>query len=90
MKLARPLVVLLVAAAGLVAGWAMADRYLVRHRAALFSRRARRRHAALGYLAGRPTPENVRLLRDYVAWEPHPILRRRAQRVIRSLELALG
>lgn len=90
MSVRRPLVVLVATALGVAAGWALADRYLVRHRAALFSRRAIRRHAALGYLAGRPSPENIRLLRDYVAWERHPVLRRRAERVIRSLETALG
>jgi hypothetical protein len=86
----RTLAVLLAAVLGVVAGAALADRYLRHHRAALFSRRAIRRHAALGYLASRPTPENVRVLRDYVVWERHPVLRRRAKRVIRSLEQALG
>jgi hypothetical protein len=88
--LRRSLGVLLATAVGVVAGAALAERYLRHHRAALFSRRAIRRHAALGYIAGRPTAENVRVLRDYVAWERHPALRRRAKRVIRSLEKALG
>jgi len=77
------------AAAGITAGWLLAQRYLDRHRAALFSPRLRRRHAALGYLAGRPGPETVRLLRDYLAWERHPVLRRRARRVARELDRAL-
>jgi hypothetical protein len=73
-----------------VTGWLLAQRYLDRHRAALFSPRLLRRHAALGYLAGRPSPDAVRLLRDYLAWERHPVLRRRAAKVVRELELALG
>jgi hypothetical protein len=34
--------------------------------------------------------EGVRLLRDYVAWERSPVLKRRAEGVIRRMELALG
>lgn len=86
----RPLSVGLAAVAGLAAGWVLAQRYLERHQAALFSPKLRRRHAALGYLAGRPAPDTLRLLRDYLAWERHPILRRRAARVVREFEHALG
>jgi hypothetical protein len=82
--------VVLASAAGLVAGWALSQHYLGRHRSALFSPSIRRRHAALGYLAGRATPETVRLLRDYLTWERHPVLRRRGLRVMRELELAHG
>jgi hypothetical protein len=84
------LLVVAATAAGLAVGWAISGRYLEQHRAALFSPKLRRRHAALGYLAGRPYPETVRLLRDYLAWERHPVLRRRAARLARELELALG
>lgn len=86
----RSLVLAVAASAGVVTGWLLAQGYLERHRAALFSPRARRRHAALGYLAGRPSPEGLRALRDYLAWERHPMLRRRALRVVREVELALG
>ncbi|HEY9383105.1 MAG TPA: hypothetical protein VIP80_06290 [Gemmatimonadales bacterium] len=86
----RSLCVVLAAVAGVAAGWTLAQRYLEQHQAALFSPKLRRRHAALGYLAGRPTPETLRLLRDYLAWERHPVLRRRAGRVVRELEHALG
>lgn len=55
----------------------------------LFSRSPLRRLAALGYLSGRPSLETVRLLRDYVAWEPHAALRRRGERVLRRVELNL-
>ena len=90
MTAARTLMVILASAAGLVAGWALSQQYLGQHRSALFSPSRRRRHAALGYLAGRGTPETLRLLRDYLAWERHPVLRRRGLRVMRELELALG
>ena len=89
MRASRSLVVALSAAIGVAGGWVLAQHYLGRHRAALFSSQPRRRHAALGYLAGRPSPDTVRLLRDYLAWERHPLLRRRAGRVVRELERAL-
>lgn len=55
----------------------------------LFSRSPLRRLAALGYLSGRPSLETVRLLRDYVRWEPRAALRRRGERVLRRVELNL-
>lgn len=90
MTASRSALVALATVAGLLAGWALSRSYLERHRAALFSPGLRRRHAALGYLAGHPGPATVRLLRDYLAWERHPVLRRRATRVMRQLELAAG
>ncbi len=89
MKALRSVVILGAAGLGLVAGWVLAQRYLERHQAALFSNKRRRRHAALGYLAGRPGPETMRLLKDYLAWERHPALRRRARRMVREAERAL-
>ncbi len=86
----RTLFVAIATAAGLLGGWMLAQKYLGAHKAALFSPSLRRRHAALGFLAGRAAPETVRLLRDYLAWERHPVLRRRGLRVVRELELALG
>lgn len=41
-----------------------------------------RRLAALGYLAGRPGPETVLLLAEYVAWERQPLLRRRGRMLL--------
>jgi predicted component of type VI protein secretion system len=86
----RSLWIVLGSAAGLATGWVLAQRYLERHQAALFSPKLRRRHAALGYLAGHPDPETLRVLLDYLTWEQHPVLRRRARRVVRELEHALG
>ena len=90
MTASRSVLVALATAAGVVTGWALSRRYLERHRAALFSAGPRRRHAALGYIAGHPGPDTLRLLRDYLAWERHPVLRRRAVRVLKELELAAG
>lgn len=62
-----------------------------RHRRELFSSQPIRRMAALSYLAGREaTVEAVQLLRDFVAWEPKPIIRRRAIRILNRMESRLG
>jgi hypothetical protein len=76
--------------AGVAAGWMLAQRRLERHRRELFSRRPLRRLAALGFLAGQEGVETVRLLRDYLAWEPQPMLRRRAETIVRRMEATLG
>lgn len=61
-----------------------------RHRRELFSSHPLRRMAALSYLAGREaTVEAVQLLRDFVAWEPKPLIRRRARRVLERMEQRL-
>lgn len=90
MTASRALWVAAAAAAGLATGWVLSQRYLDRHKSALFSQAPRLRHAALGYLAGHPSPETVRLLRDYVVWERHAGLKRRGLRVMRELEAALA
>ncbi|MEP6572567.1 MAG: hypothetical protein ABJD11_07715 [Gemmatimonadota bacterium] len=78
------------AAAGLAAGWLLAQRTLERHRRDLFSPRPLRRLAALGYLAGQHGVETVRLLRDYLRWESQPMLRRRAEAIVQRMEATLG
>lgn len=77
-------------AAGFVVGALLAQRSMGRWRASLFSARPLRRLAALGYLSGHPGPEAVRVLRDYLAWEEHPALRRRAESIKRHMEKKLG
>lgn len=72
--------------AGFVLGVALAQRSMDRWRSALFSVRPLRRLAALGYLSGHPGVETVRVLRDYLAWEEHPALRRRAAAIMRRME----
>lgn len=78
------------AALGMAAGWLIAQRHLARHRTDLFSPRPLRRLAALGFLAGHPGVEAVGALRDYVHWEPHPFLRRRAGSLLRRMEADLS
>jgi hypothetical protein len=78
------------AAAGAVGGWVFAQQRLVRHRRDLFSPRPLRRLAALGFLAGQNGVETIRLLRDYLAWEQRPMLRRRATAIVRRMEATLG
>jgi len=46
--------------------------------------------AALGYLSGHPGVESVQVLRDYLAWEEHPALRRRAESIVRRMEAQLS
>lgn len=75
---------------GAMIGLMVAQRTMGRHRRDLFSARPLRRLAALGYLNGHPSVEAVRLLRDYVAWEPQPLLRRRAESIVRRMEARLG
>ena len=74
---------------GVAAGWVLAQRRLETHRRALFSARPLRRLAALGFLAGQSDVETVRLLRDYLAWERQPMLRRRAAAIVRRMEEGL-
>jgi hypothetical protein len=78
------------AVAGLAVGWLVARRHIARHRADLFSARPVRRLSALAGLAAEPSVETVRLLRDYLAWEPRPLLRRRAQALLQQMEATLG
>ena len=76
--------------AGLVVGAVLAQRTMGRWRSSLFSPRPLRRLAALGYLSGHPGPEAVRVLRDYLTWEEHPTLRRRAELIVHRMEQKLG
>ncbi|HEU4800680.1 MAG TPA: hypothetical protein VFS94_08610 [Gemmatimonadales bacterium] len=78
------------AMAGMLTGWSLSQQRILAHRRDLFSKHPIKRLAALGYLAGTHTPDTVRLLRDYVAWEPQPLLRRRGETILRKLEVALA
>ena len=55
----------------------------------LFAASAFQRAAAIGWVARTPSVENARLLRDYIRWERRPTLRRRAERALDRLLLAL-
>ena len=75
---------------GAAAGWVLAQRRLTSHRRDLFSPRPMRRLAALGYLAGQDGVETARLLRDYLVWERQPVLRRRAEAILKRLQSTLA
>ncbi len=82
--------VLLAAGAVAALGTLLVRDQIARHRRDLFSSHPLRRLAALGYLGGREaTVDTVRLLRDFVAWEPRPLLRRRAALILSRMEEAL-
>ena len=88
--MARRLAVLAGILAGAALGWALAQERIRHHRSDLFSPRPLRRLAALAGLRLQMGVETVRLLRDYLEWERHPVLRRRATAIVRRMETALG
>ncbi len=73
------------AAVGALGVWVARDQ-MSRHRRNLFSPHPLRRLAALGYLRSHPDVDNVLLLRDYLAWEERPLLRKRASSILESME----
>jgi hypothetical protein len=75
--------------AGALAGAIVWSAQIHRSRRELFSARPWRRLAALGYLAGRPGTDTVRLLTDYVRWEQHRPLRKRGEHLLRQMQLQL-
>jgi hypothetical protein len=74
---------------GLLLGAAIWSSQMRRSRRELFSKSPVKRLAALGYLNGQPGLDTARILTDYVGWERHPLLRRRAQRVLRRMHTEL-
>ncbi|MEE9578647.1 MAG: hypothetical protein V3W24_03655 [Gemmatimonadota bacterium] len=81
--------VLLGAATAALIGVVLARDQMVRHRRGLFSPHPLRRLAALGYLRSYPNVDNVLLLRDYLAWEQRPMLRKKASAVLEDMEREL-
>jgi len=80
------LTVLAAAAAGALAALIIRDQ-ITRHRRDLFSPNPLRRLAALGHMGREPaTVDNVTLLRDFIAWEPRGLLRRRAEAILGRME----
>jgi hypothetical protein len=54
-----------------------------RHRRELFNPRAFRRLAALGHMSREPASvDAIRVLRDFISWEPRQALRDRAQAIV--------
>ena len=75
---------------GIVVGAAAWAGALDLTRSGLFSRNPVRRFGAVSYLATRPSVDTARLLRDYVRWEPHPLLRRRGRQALAAVEASLA
>jgi hypothetical protein len=75
---------------GLVVGTAVWAGALDLTRSGLFSPNPVRRFGAVSYLATRPSVDTARLLRDYVRWEPQPLLRRRGRQALAAVEAALA
>ena len=89
MRAARSTLALVGFVGGAAAGtlvWSRMQRICSRD---LFSPHPLKRIAALGFLRGRPTIGTVRLLREYIAWEPRPVLRRRGARLLQRVEAAI-
>ena len=78
--------ILAAAAAGAVAALIIRDQ-ITRHQRNLFSPHALRRLAALGHM-NRETAsvDHIRLLRDFIAWEPRKLLRDRARTIVARME----
>lgn len=73
---------------GATGGLLLSRSYQSANRHELFDRRPWRRLAALGWLERSGDRSAVPVLRDYLRWEPQPLLAARAQRLIRDLEVA--
>ena len=78
--------VLAAAAAGAIAALIIRDQ-ITRHQRDLFNPRALRRLAALAHVSKEPASvDMIRLLRDFVAWEPRKMLRERAAAIVERME----
>jgi hypothetical protein len=76
---------------GVVAGLFVWSIQMQRSRRDLFSRNPVRRFAALGHLGGSaPSLECVQLLTEYLRWENKPILRKRAQVLLKRMQRGLS
>lgn len=74
--------VLAAAAAGALAALIIRGQ-VSRHRRDLFSPRAYRRLAALSHMNREPASvDAIRVLRDFISWEPRQALRDRAQAIV--------
>ena len=81
----------LVVAGAAVLGTMLVRDQISRHRRNLFSPHPLRRLAALGYLGSAPASVDlVLLLRDFSAWETHPLLKKRAAAVIDRMQESLA
>jgi hypothetical protein len=82
---------LLAVAGASVLGALLVRDQISRHRRDLFSPHPLRRLAALGYLGGAPASVDlVLLMRDFIAWETRPLLKKRATSLLERMEEALA
>ena len=78
------------AAAGALAALVVRDQ-ITRHQRNLFSPQAFKRLAALGHMGREPASvSHIRLLRDFIAWEPRKLLRERARSIVARMEDEVG
>ncbi len=83
------LIVLVLGAAAALGALVVRDQ-ISRSRRDLFSAQPLRRLAALSYLAGHDgSVEVVQLLRDFIAWEPRPLIRKRAVQIVQRMERSM-
>ena len=71
---------------GLVAGLVLWSMQMRRSRRDLFSPNVLKRFAAMGYLGGQPGLENAQLLTEYIRWEQKPMLRKRAESLLKRMQ----
>ena len=76
-------------ASGVVAGLVLWSLQMKRSQRDLFSKSPIKRFAALGYLGGQPGIETAHLLADYCRWEKHPMLLKRANRLLSRMRAGL-
>ena len=74
---------------GIVGGLVLWSLQMKRSRRDLFSKSPLKRLAAMGYLGGQATLENVQLLAEYCRWEPNPMLQKRASRLLSRMKARL-
>jgi hypothetical protein len=74
---------------GVVAGLVLWSFQMKRSRRDLFSKSPIKRLAAMGYLGGQATLENVQLIADYCRWETNPMLQKRANRLLKRMKARL-
>ena len=74
---------------GVVGGLLAWSYQMRRSRRDLFHKNPLKRLAALGYLGGQPGIENAHLLADYCRWEKHPMLKKRADKLLSRMRAGL-
>ena len=84
-------VTVLAAAAAGALGVLIVRGQIRRHRRDLFSPRPFRRLAALGHMSREPASvDAIRLLRDFISWEPRKMLRERAESIMDRMTDEVG